>query len=119
VHYNLPLGHIRGDGIQEILVRSNYEYKRAYVDLLVSYMMLSNYNPRGLLPTNALIDPGTESSFNTMNMQLEIGYRFNRKMNFSVFARSVIRTSTKENPVNGTIFQFGMRTALLNQYDDF
>ncbi|PWL32521.1 MAG: hypothetical protein DCO96_02970 [Fluviicola sp. XM-24bin1] len=119
IHYNLPLGHIRGDGIQEILVRSNYEYKRAYVDLLVSYMMLSNYNPRGLLPTDALIDPGTESSFNTTNIQLELGYRFNRKLNFSVFARSVLRTSTAEDPVNGTILQVGMRTALLNQYDDF
>ncbi|MCR9171372.1 MAG: hypothetical protein NXI10_02695 [bacterium] len=119
VHYNLPLGHIRGDGIQEILVRSNYEYKRAYVDLLVSFMMLQNYNPRGLLPTNALIDPGTEESFNTTNVQLEIGYRFNRKMNFSVFARSVIRQSTAENPINGTIFQMGMRTAIINQYDDF
>ncbi|GAB5416871.1 MAG: hypothetical protein Crog4KO_17380 [Crocinitomicaceae bacterium] len=119
VHYNLPLGHIRGDGIQEIIVRSNYEFKRVYADLLVSYMMLRNYNPRGLLPTNALIDPGTESSFNTTNVQLEIGYRFNRKMNFSVFGRSVLRTSTRENPVNGTIFQVGMRTGLLNQYDDF
>ena len=119
VHYNLPLGHVRGDGIQEIIVRSNYEYKRVYADLLVSYMMLSNYNPRGLLPTNALIDPGTESSFNTTNVQLEVGYRFNRKMNFSVFGRSVIRTTTQENPVNGTIFQLGMRTGLLNQYDDF
>ncbi len=119
VHYNLPLGHIRGDGIQEILIRSNYEYKRAYVDLLVSYMMLRNYNPRGLLPTNALVIPGTENSFNTTNIQFEIGYRFNRKMNFSVFARSVIRTSTADDPINGTIFQAGMRTALLNQYDDF
>lgn len=119
VHYNLPLGHIRGDGIREILVRANYEYKRAYADFLLSYMMLNNYNPRGLLPTNALVDPGTENSFNTANIQLEVGYRFNRKMNFSIFGRSVIRTSTKENPVNGTIFQLGMRTALLNQYDDF
>lgn len=119
VHYNLPLGHIRGDGIQELLIRSNYEYKRTYVDLLVSYMLLNNYNPRGLLPTNALIDPGTERSFRTTNVQLEVGYRFNRKMNFSVFARSVIRRSTADEPINGTIFQIGMRTALLNQYDDF
>jgi hypothetical protein len=50
---------------------------------------------------------------------LELGYRFNRKLNFSVFARSVLRTSTAEDPVNGTILQVGMRTALLNQYDDF
>lgn len=119
VHYNLPLGHIRGDGVQEILVRSNYEYKRAYIDVLVSHMMLSNYNPRGLLPTHALVDSGTEHSFTTTNVQMELGYRFNRKMNFSVFGRSVIRTSTRENPINGTIFQVGMRTALLNQYDDF
>ncbi|XOV66518.1 MAG: hypothetical protein ACFHU9_12900 [Fluviicola sp.] len=119
IHYNLPLGNTRGDGIQEILLRSNYEFKRAYVDVLVSYMMLRNYNPRGLLPTNALIDPGTESSFNTTNIQIEVGYRFNRKMNFSVFARNVIRRSTADDPINGTIFQAGMRTALLNQYDDF
>lgn len=118
-HYNLPLGHIRGDGLQEVLIRSNYEYKRAYVDLLVSYMMLKNYNPRGLLPTNALVDAGTENSFNTTNVQLELGYRFNRKMNFSVFTRAVIRRSTRENPINGTIFQLGLRTAVLNQYDDF
>ena len=119
VHYNLPIGHIRGDGVQEIILRSNYEYKRAYVDVLVSYMMLSNFNPRGLLPTNGLIDPGTESSFNTTNIQLELGYRFNRKMNLSVFGRGVIRRSTAEDPINGTIFQAGMRTALFNQYDDF
>jgi len=119
VHYNLPLGHIRGDGIQEIILRSNYEWKRVYADLLVSYMMLSNYNARGLLPTNALIDPGTESSFRTANVQFELGYRFNRKMNFSVFSRAVFRSSTEEEAINGTIFQIGMRTGIINQYDDF
>lgn len=119
VHYNLPLGHIRGDGIQEILLRSNYEIKRVYADLLVSYMMLSDYNPRGLLPTRALQDAGTEQSFSTSNIQIEIGYRFNRKMNFSAFVRSVFRNSSRTEAINGSILQIGLRTGILNQYDDF
>lgn len=119
VHYNLPLGHIRGDGIQEVLVRSNYEYKRFYVDLLVSYMMLQNYNERALLPTNALVDSGNERSFNTTNVQMELGYRVNRKLNLNLFARGVLRRSTEQSPANSIIFQVGARTALLNQYNDF
>lgn len=119
VHYNLPLGHIRGDGVQEILLRTNYEWKRAYADLLVSYMVLSNYNPRDLLPTNALVDPGTAESFSTTNIQLELGYRFNRKMNFSAFARTVLRSTTQTDGFQGTIVQLGMHTGLLNHYNDF
>jgi hypothetical protein len=118
-HYNLPLGHLRGDGIQEIIVRANYEFKRMYADLLVSHMLLSNYNPRGLLPTNALIDPGFSSTFQTTNVQLEIGYRFNRKLNLSAFTRGVYRRTTETDPINGTIIQAGLRTGLLNQYNDF
>lgn len=119
LHYNLPLGHIRGDGIQELLVRSNYEFKRVYAEVLFSYMYLSNYNQRGLLPTHTLIDPGAENTFQTTNFQLELGYRFNRKMNFSAFVRSVVRHSTEVNSANAMIFQIGLRTGLLNQYDDF
>lgn len=119
VHYNLPLGHIRGDGLQELLVRTNYEIKRVYIDVLFSYMMLKEYNPRDLLPTKALSNPGISESFDVSNLQIELGYRFNRKLNFSVFGRGVFRTTTRENGINGTIFQIGMRTGLINHYNDF
>ena len=119
VHYNLPLGHIRGDGVQEIIVRSNYEFKRIYADLLLSYMQLNSYNPRDLLPTYALADPGTASSFKVTNIQLELGYRFNRKLNFSVFAKGILRQTNETAGFNGSILQFGIRTGLLNHYNDF
>ncbi len=119
IHYNLPLGHIRGDGLQEIVLRANYEWKRVYADVLLSYMILNDYNPRGLLPTSALSNPGTSASFNTTNLQVELGYRFNRKMNFSAFTRIVVRNTSQQNGINGTIFQFGLKTALLNHYNDF
>lgn len=119
VHYNLPLGHIRGDGLQELVFRTNYEYQRIYADVLVSYMMLEDYNPRDLLPTNALANPGMSESFSTKNVQIELGYRFNRKMNFSAFARTVLRNTSQINGTNGSIFQFGIKTALLNHYNDF
>ncbi|MDB4517027.1 hypothetical protein N9089_05445 [Crocinitomicaceae bacterium] len=119
IHYNLPLGHIRGDGLQEIVLRANYEWKRVYADVLLSYMILNDYNPRGLLPTSALSNPGTSASFNTTNLQVELGYRFNRKMNFSAFTRIVLRNTSQQNGINGTIFQFGLKTALLNHYNDF
>lgn len=118
-HYNLPLGHIRGDGVQEVLVRSNYEHKRMYIDFLLSYQMLRDYNIRGLLPSNALADLGSETSFNVLNTQLELGYRFNRKMNFSAFVRTLLRTSSEIENRTTSVVQIGLRTGIVNQYKDF
>lgn len=118
-HYHLPLGHIRGDGVQEILIRSNYELKRVYADFLLSYMILTDYNPRDLLPTTALKNSGITESFTTSNIQLEIGYRFNRKLNLSTFGRMVLRSTIATEGINGNIFQLGFRTGLLNHYNDF
>ncbi len=118
-HYNLPLGHIRGDGVQELIIRTNYEWQRIYVDLLFSYSLLDSYNPRDLLPTNALSNPGLTQNFNVSNLQVEMGYRFNRKLNFSVFGKSVLRSTSEANGYSGTIFQLGIRTGLINHYNDF
>jgi hypothetical protein len=118
-HYNMSLGHSRGNGFQEILVRSNYEFKRFYADLSVSYYMFENYDEIDLLPVKKPLIWYNSETFDVLNTSIEIGYRFNRKMNFTLFGSALIRGTTKLDQRNTAAFNIGMRTGLNNHYKDF
>ena len=115
-HYNLPLAHSKGGGFSEFVLRANYEWKRLYIDFKSIYYLLNAYRADAHLP---VYSTSTEVSGSVWNGELEGGYRFNRKMNFSIFLRTLIRTDAASNPVNTQIFAIGMRTALRNIYNDF
>lgn len=116
-HFNLPLAAIKGEGFTEIVVRANYEIKRAYVDLKTVFYRLNNYSPTSLL---SLYDAGTRTNGTILHTAVEAGYRFNKKMNFSVFVNYLFRT---ENTGGGSqlthVVGIGMKTGLINSYTDF
>jgi hypothetical protein len=116
-HFNLPLAHVKGEGFTEILVRASYEIKRAYVDLRTVFYSLNNYSPTSHL---ALYDAGTRNNGTILYTNLEAGYRFNKKMNFSVFVNYLFRTET----IGGVnlltnMASVGIKTSLINSYTDF
>lgn len=118
-HYNMSLGHSRGNGFQELLVRSNYEIKRFYVELSLSYYAFKDYEEINLLPVTKPEVWYNPETFNVMNTGFELGYRINRKLNFSVFASGIIRGTTKSDARNTSSFNVGIRTGLINHYKDF
>ena len=115
-HYNLPLAHTKGQGFAEGILRINYEWKRMYVDAKSINYVLTNYNDYSLLPVESVSSTYNGNVFHTT---IEIGYRFNRKMNFSVFANGLLRTDTHSTNPSTFIVSFGIKTSLINHYFDF
>ena len=115
-HYNLPLAHSKGSGFREMVLRANYEYKHWFADLRSAFYILDDFSQGAHL---ALYESSPAIDGAIYYQALELGYRFNRKMNLSIFSRWRIRmTSEFGIPVANSI-QVGMRTALTNHYDDF
>ena len=117
-HYNMPLAHSRGNGFQEFLIRSNYEFKRFYADLSLSYYSFKDYDELSLLPVKKGPQWYEEETFTVLNTAFEIGYRVNRKYNFTVFVATLIRGTTQVDSRNTSLFNFGIRTELTNHYSD-
>ncbi len=116
-HFNLPLAHVKGEGFTEVVVRANYEIKRVYADFKTVFYQLNNYSSTSLL---ALYNEGLREKGTISHSSIELGYRFNKKMNFSVFLNYLFRN---EN-IGSVKFQtntvcFGIKTSLINSYTDF
>lgn len=115
-HFNLPVGHIKGNGFQEVVFRANYELRRVYADVKSVLYFVKNYSSTNLLVYN---DNAKVFSGNISIHTFEIGYRFNRKMNLCLFGNWTYR-STSEKDVNSTnLVSIGLKTALLHHYSDF
>lgn len=116
-HFNLPLAHVKGEGFSEILLRVNYEYKRVYADVKTIFYSLNNYSPTSHL---SLYDTGARNSGVISHSAIEAGYRFNKKMNFSVFVNYLFRTESIGGVHQLTnVAVIGMKTGLINSYKDF
>lgn len=115
-HYNLPLAHSKGSGFNEIILRANYEFKRVYIDNRSVFFATNNHSPDAHL---ALYEQTPGTSGTTFYEAVEIGYRFNRKMNLCVFVdwRYRYESTRSDKPINA--FSFGLKTALTNHYRDF
>ncbi|MES2800203.1 MAG: hypothetical protein V4638_09325 [Bacteroidota bacterium] len=116
VHYNLPIAHPKGNNFQEILLRLNYEIKRIYIDWSVDYFALRNYHENQLLPVDRALSP---YSVNLLVQQLELGYRFNKKMNFSTFVALSSRSKDQLIDRKTMLLQFGLKTAINNHNTQF
>jgi len=114
-HYNLPLAHVKSNGFQEALLRINYEFKRIYTELSAHYYTVKDYASDVLIAANN--SPNTNTG-NIVYGKLEVGYRFNRKVNFTAFTSAVYRKSDFEK-LPTTSFNLGIKTSLLNHYTDF
>jgi hypothetical protein len=115
-NYNLPIAHIRGTGFKELLIRFNWEYKRYFIELKSSNYFLSEYNSNALLPlklTNQL------QNGIILNEQLEVGFRFNPKLNVNIFASLLWRNEAIDTTKSNLLFQVGIRTGLMSQHNDY
>jgi hypothetical protein len=114
-NYNLPLAHTKGNAFKELVFRFNWEYKRCYLDLKSITYYLENFNRSGLLPIpKSNISPDGFVFHN----QLEMGYRFNKKVNLTIFANGIYRFDNTSKDQN-LILSAGIRTALINHYNDY
>jgi hypothetical protein len=116
-HYNLPLALVKGAGFQEALVRINLEVKRIYLDLKSVYYVLSNHQDAGLLPIR--VNDDQKISGNIFLQQVELGYRFNRKMNLMLFVNWQYRNSVVPDSRTTNMVFGGIRTGINNHYNDF
>lgn len=111
-NYNMPIAHILGNNFSEFLVRSNYEWKRAYGELLLTYSDRGAQSHTPLLPFSS-VQSSDQRTFVFLS-SIELGYRFNRKMNLCAFGQLLIRTdNTKDLPTS--IVSVGLKTAIKNQ----
>lgn len=115
-HFNLPLAHSKGSGFRELILRANYEYKHWFIDVKMAYYNLKDYAQDAHL---ALYESSPTINANVFYQSAELGYRFNRKMNLSIFGRWRLRSTTEGGIPMANTIQVGMRTALTNHYDDF
>ncbi len=115
VHFNLPIAHVKGNGFQEFVLRSNYEFKRLYADLSVVYYLTKDYSAESLLPVDRDL---TYSTSNIFYENFELGYRFNRKMNLTLFGSWTYRTAD-DGQAATNFLSVGLRTGFINHYRDF
>ena len=115
-HYNLPLAHSKGSGFNEFILRANYEVQKFYVDLSSILYLTKGYSSTGHLVVNNDVELSDETIF---YQRVELGYRFNRKMNLKTFLAWRLRSTTASNAQTANVIEFGFRTAITNHYNDF
>ena len=115
-NYNLPLAHVKGTGFKELLLRFNTEIQRYYIDLKSSTYFLNNFVSQALLPVRIT---SIERNGMVLNNQLEVGFRFNSKLNVNLFGSIILRNEIIDNTKSNLIFQAGIRTGLMSQYNDY
>ncbi|MCE2742080.1 MAG: 3'(2'),5'-bisphosphate nucleotidase CysQ [Fluviicola sp.] len=114
--YNLPLAHTKGAGFQEFIIRFNYEFKRFYVDYKTIMYQLRDYQLNSLLAVNKIQVIQNNQLY---HHQIEAGYRINRKINFTAFVTWVNRNDYAPINFKTNFINVGIRTGLINHYNDF
>jgi len=123
-HNNMLLGHPMGAGLQEILGRLNYEYKRFGLSISGN-LIFTSYNPQTKIYGTPVLVVQYYPSTPNENAIIAVGqvdflYRFNRKNNLQIFASALYRQARSTSHLNETLFfNIGIRTPLFNQYFDF
>ncbi|MFT5860949.1 MAG: hypothetical protein ACI865_003065, partial [Flavobacteriaceae bacterium] len=97
-------------------LRANYEVKNWYADLRSVLYLTKDYDPTGHL---IIFDESIKTNETIFYQKVEVGYRFNKKMNLKTFLSWRYRSTTDQSAQTANIVQFGFRTALTNQYNDF
>jgi hypothetical protein len=85
------------------------------LDLKSITYYLENFNRSGLLP---IPKSNISSDGFVFHNQLEMGYRFNKKVNLTIFANGIYRFDNTSK-VQNLILSAGIRTALINHYNDY
>lgn len=113
---NLPLAHTKGNGFQEFIGRINYEYQRFYIDVKIVLYTLKDHQNTVL---NAHSNNKDILNGKIQHQYFELGYRFNKKINLDLFGSFLYRQDRSSSFPNTQFFSVGIRTCLLNHYNDF
>lgn len=122
-HFNLPLAHIKGNNVGEIIFRADYEVKRVFLAVKSVYYAGLSGNDSIPMTSNSIF----EMQFNVPNQtattfiqEIELGYRINRKYNatFSIGWKGRFYQSPVQNLEQQMVF-IGLKTGIFNQYLDF
>lgn len=115
-NYNLPIAHIKATNFNELLFRTNWAYKKFYIDFKSSNFILTKYNEDALQPIQLL--PTLRNGV-VLNQKLETGLRINQTLNFSVFSSILWRKEMLDVVQTNFLFQVGFRTGLMSQTNDY
>ena len=115
-HYNLALAHPMENGFHEIVLRAGWEWKRIYADLKSVNYFLINHTKNDLLPIQFY---NTVSNDKISHNQFELGYRMNKKINWTFFGNITYRKQTGAENSQAFVVSAGMRTSLLSHYNDY
>jgi hypothetical protein len=113
--YNLPLGHIMGNGVDECLIRIRGEWKKVFFLIHTSYYFNQLQSRTQLLPVYQMMNYAQQEVFFG---QIELGYRLNRTYGFELFGSTQFRTASGKNE-QGMWINLGIRTQLNNRYFEF
>ena len=114
--FNLPLGHIMGYGVDELVIRIQAEYRKIFLNLFTNVYFNQNAERTFLLP---VYNGNPYTAQRVFNQRIELGYRFNRSYGFEVFGSFQIRKASGENYSLGYWANLGIRMQLNNHYFDF
>ena len=123
VNNNMPLAHPMGAGIDEIVGRINYEWRRIGIALQANAIRTVKNIQNGQngiplaprpIPNNAVFREAIVGFG-----QLDLLYRFNRRSNLQIFSTLIYRQERFSSNIHETFYiGFGMRTPLSNRYFD-
>lgn len=114
--YNMPLGHIMGYGVDELIIRLQGTYKKCFLNLFSSIYFNQNSNRDFLLP---VYNGSLYNAQQVLNQKLEIGYRFNATYAFEVFGSLQYRLANSAENTTSYWANIGLRMNLNNHYFDF
>ena len=116
-HYNLALAHPKGTNFKEFIFRYNYSRLRWYAEFKSLVYLLKDHFSPSLLAGNNIIESKSGTS---ILEDIELGYRFNKKMNLAIFFNWQFRHDSTVSIYQTThIIGFGLRTGINNHYRDF
>lgn len=114
--YNLPLAHTKGNGFREIVVRINWRWKCFSVEGKSIVYQLIDHQKNALLPITKYSDPN--NSWLALE-QVELAYQLNKKLNLSVFSALTYRFNSPSTAQKNLLLNVGIKTSLINHYNDY
>ena len=114
--YNLPLAHTKGNGFRELIVRINWRWKCFSAEGKSIVYQLIDHQKNSLLPITKYITPAN----NWLALeQVELSYQINKKLNLSVFSTLTYRFNSPSTDQKNLLLNVGIRTSLMNHYNDY
>ncbi len=121
--FNLPAAHPKGNNFNELFLKLFYEKERVYIQATTSvYLTQGGTFTQQINATSIFngLKVGNLEYGNTITGDYELGWRFNRLYNGSIFVKYQGRVSVydKFHQTTNCIW-FGLKTSLTNEYFDF